>query len=49
MWAHVHVDFPVGPCDMHTMTIPDMAARSSAIAYGYWIGHLVLLAGSVLT
>ena len=29
-------------------TLPDMAARSSAIPLGYWIGHLVLLVGSVL-
>ena len=34
---------------MHTTTLPDMAARSSAVTFAYWIGHLVLLAGSVLT
>ena len=34
---------------MHTTTLPDMAARSSAVTLGYWIGHLALLAGSALT
>ena len=36
---------------MHTTTLPasaDMAARSSAVTFSYWIGQLVLLAGSVL-
>ena len=41
--------FHVAPFDLHTTTIADMAARSSAIIFGYWIGHLVLLVGSVLT
>ena len=34
---------------MHTTTLSDMSARSSAILLGYWIGRLVLLVGSVLT
>ncbi|KAL3148659.1 hypothetical protein ABBQ38_014080 [Trebouxia sp. C0009 RCD-2024] len=40
--------FHVGPFSMHITTLPDMAARSSAIPFGYWIGHLVLHVGSVL-
>ena len=39
----------MGPFSVHTTTLPDMAARSSVIPLGYWIGHLVLLVGSVLT
>ncbi|KAL3136554.1 hypothetical protein ABBQ38_005801 [Trebouxia sp. C0009 RCD-2024] len=41
--------FHVGPFSVHTTTLPDMAARSSAIPLGYWIGHLVPLVGSFLT
>ena len=41
--------FHVGPFSLHTTSLPDMAACSSAIPLGYWIGHLVLLLGSVLT
>lgn len=37
-------DFRVGRFNMHTTTIPDMAARSSAVVYWYWIGNFVLLA-----
>ena len=35
----------MGQFSLHTTSIPEVAARSSAVAYGYWIGNLVLLAG----
>ena len=33
---------------IHTTTLADMAARSSAVTFSYWIGYVVLLAPCIV-